>query len=80
MYTKSFSISANARYFNRVSGVDSGNYIYFGKSKGLSDENIPAPTTKDYKLSPEVIFFGTKTKVEFNGSCLKQDKVIFNDG
>ena len=35
---------------------------------------------KDYKLSPEVIFFGTKTKVEFNGSCLKQDKVIFNDG
>ena len=25
------------RYFTRVAGFDSGNYIYFWKSKGLSD-------------------------------------------
>ena len=39
-----------------------------------------ALTTSDYKLIPELSFFGTKTKVEFTGSCLKQDKVIFNHG
>ena len=41
------------RYFNRVSGDGSGDYIYFWKSKGLSDKNITAPTTSDYKLNPE---------------------------
>ena len=63
------------RYLKRFSGVDSGNYIYFWKSKGLSDENITAPTTSDYKLNPELSFFGTKTKAEFNGSYLKQYKL-----
>ena len=39
------------RCFQRVSGVSSGNYISFWKSKGLSDDNITAPTTSDYKLN-----------------------------
>ena len=33
------------RYFKWASCVGSGNYIYFWKSKGFSDENITAPTT-----------------------------------
>ena len=66
------------RYCNRVSGVSSGNNIYFWKSKGLSDENITVPNTSDYKLNPELSFFGTKIKVEFNGNCLKQDKTTYN--
>ena len=38
------------RYFKRVVGVGTGNYIYFWKSKGLSGENITAPTViGDYK-------------------------------
>ena len=41
-------------------------------------KTFAALTTSDYKLNPELRFFGTKTKVEFNGSCLKQDKVSFN--
>ena len=40
--------------FVRVSGFGSGNYIYFWKSKGLSDENITAPNTSDYKFYPEL--------------------------
>ena len=68
------------RYFNGVSGVGSGNYVYSWKSKGFSDENITAPTTSDYKLNPELTFFGTKTKLEFNGSCLKQDKITYYHG
>ena len=35
------------RYFKGVAGLHSGNYIYFPKPKGLSDENITAPTTSD---------------------------------
>ena len=67
-------------YFNQVSGVGSDNYIYTLKTKALSNENIAAPATKDYKLNPELSFFGTKTKVEFNRSCLKQDKITYNHG
>ena len=52
-------------YFKRVSGVDSGNYIYFWKSKGLSDENITAPTTNDYSLNPQLSYLGNKTRIEF---------------
>ena len=35
-------------YFERVSRVGTGNYIYFRKYIGLSNENITAPTTSDY--------------------------------
>ena len=52
----------------------------FWKYKGLSDENITASTTNDYKLNPGLNFFGTKTRIELNGTCFKQDKVTFNHG
>ena len=68
------------RYFKRVIGVGTGNYIYFWKSKGLSDENIAAPSTSDYKLNPQLSYFRTKTRVEIRGSYLKQDKITFNHG
>ena len=48
------------RYFNRVSGVGRGIYIYSWKSKGLSHENITVPTTSDYKLNPEFVFLVLK--------------------
>ena len=35
------------RYFKRISSVGSGNYIYFWKSKGLSDETINSITTSN---------------------------------
>ena len=68
------------RYFKRIAGVGSGNYIYFWKSKSLSDERLDSITASNYKITPELIFYGTKTKVEFNGSCSKQDKVTLNHG
>ena len=68
------------RYFKRVAGVGSGNYIYFWKSIGLSDENITAPNTNDYSLNPQLSYFATKTRAEFNGSSLKQDKIIYDHG
>ena len=66
------------RCFRRVVGVGTGNYIYFWKSKGLSDENTAAPTTSDHNLNPQLSYLGTKTRVKFDGSCLKQDKATFN--
>ena len=48
-------------------------FIYFWKSKRLSDENITVPTTTDYSLTPKLSYIGTKTRVEFSGSCLKQN-------
>ena len=35
-------------YFKRIAGVDSGNYIYFWKSKGLSDERLDSITACNY--------------------------------
>ena len=66
------------RYLKKAIGVGIGNYIYFWKSKGLSDENITTPASSDYKLSPQLSYYSTKTRVEFRGSCLKQDKITFN--
>ena len=43
------------RYFKRIAGVGSGNYIYFWKSKGLSDERLDS-------ITAEFSFYGTKKK------------------
>ena len=46
----------------------------------LSDERINSVTASSYKVTPQLSYYGTKTRVEFNGSCLKQDSVTFNHG
>ena len=68
------------RYFKRVAGVGSDNYIYIWKSKGLSDEKINSITTSNYSITPELSYPGTKGRVKFSGSCLKQDKATCNHG
>ena len=68
------------RYFKKIFGVGSGDYIYFWKSGGLSEESINSPVTSDYSLTPKLSYFGTETRVEFNGSCLKQDKITYTHG
>ena len=62
------------RYFKRIAGVGSGDYIYYWKSKGLSDERIDSIKTPNYNITN----YGTKTRVKLNGSYLKQDKITFN--
>ena len=68
------------RYFKRIAGVGIGNYIYFWKSIGLSDESLNSNTASNYKITPELSYYSTKTKVKFSGSCLKQYKVTYNHG
>ena len=47
------------RYFKRTANVGGGNYIYFWKSKGLSDENTTLHFTTDYSLTPKLSYFET---------------------
>ena len=50
------------------------------KSKGLSNQSIKPPTTSNKMFNPLVDYVGTKAKVNFNGHCLKQEKIRFNHG
>ena len=68
------------RYFRRIAGVGSGNDIYIWKSIGSSDDRLNSNTASNYKITPELSYYGTKIRIKFNGSCLKQDKVINNHG
>ena len=40
----------------------------FWKSKGLFDKNSTPFTTSDYSITPKLRYYGTKTRVKFNGS------------
>ena len=62
------------KYFKVITNTD---YISSWKSKGLSAESIKPPTTSDNSLTPELNYYGTKTRVKFNGSCLQQSKISY---
>ena len=64
---------AVSRYFKIVNANDSN--IVLWKSKSLSHECIKPPSTSNKKLNPSVDYVGTKTRVKFNGDCLKQKKL-----
>ena len=49
------------------------------KTKGISDESIKTPASINNILNP-LLEYGNKSKLKFNGSCLKQDKLEFNHG
>ena len=68
------------RYFKRIVSVGNGSYIYYWQSKGFSDEKINSVKTPNHSITPNLDYNSTKTRVEFNGSCLKQDKATFNHG
>ena len=61
------------RHFKKTAGVGNGTYIYYWKFKGLSDEKIDSIITPNHIITPNLSYYGTKTRVEFNGSRLKQD-------
>ena len=62
------------RYFKIITNTD---YISSLKSKGLSNESFKPPTTSDNSLNPALNYCGTKIRVKFIGSCLKQSKISY---
>ena len=64
------------RYFKTIAGVVKVIYNYYWK--WISDERINSIKKPNHSITPNLDYYGTKTRVEFNGSCLKQDIVTFN--
>ena len=46
----------------------------------MPDEIINSIAASNSSVTPVLDYYGTKTRVEFSESCLKQDKVTFNHG
>ena len=57
------------KYF-KVNTINATNYVSSWKSKGLSDDSF----------TPELNYYGTKTRVKIAGSCLKQSKISYTHG
>ena len=55
-------------------------YVSSWKSKRLSAESIKPPATCDNSLNPALSYYGTKTRVKFTASCLKQPKIAYTHG
>ena len=46
----------------------------------MSNENITAPSAPNHFLNSSLEYLGTKLKVRFSGSCLKQNAITYNHG
>ena len=57
--------------------IVNSDHISAWKSQGLSDENIKRPATSASNLASWLDYIGVRTKVKFDGQCLKQDQVTF---
>ena len=63
--------------FKKIGNTD---HTLSQKSKQLSDESIKHPSTSDNIYNSLLNYVGTKIRVKFNGSCLKQNKNIYAHG
>ena len=64
------------KYFKLNSVVNVVYRVLSWQSKGISNESIKPPTTTNNSLTSELNYYGTKTKIKFTGSCLKQSRHI----
>ena len=65
------------RYFKLINT----DYVSSWQSKRLSAEAIKPPATSNNSLTPRIsYYYASKIRAKFTGSCLKQDKITFNDG
>ena len=53
------------RYFEIIAGIGNRKYIYYWKSKGLSNERISSIAASNCSVTPFLDYYGTKTRVEF---------------
>ena len=60
--------------------ITTTDYVSPLKSKGLSAETIKPHTTSDNSLTPALSYCGTKAKVKFVGSFLKQSTISCTGG
>ena len=65
------------KYFELNSVVRVTDYVLSWQSKELPNESIKPPTTSNNSLNPILSYYGTKVRVQFTKSCLKQLNHIF---
>ena len=56
------------KYFKLYSVVNTADYASSWQSKGISNESFKQPTTSNDSLTPELNYYGTKTRVKFTRS------------
>ena len=60
--------------------ITNTDYVSSWKFKRLSAESIKPPTTSDNSFTPALSYHGTKTRVRFTWSYLKQPKISYTHG
>ena len=60
---------------NKYLKIGNSDYVLPWASKGLSNESIKPPSARNNSRSPSLNYLGTKIRLKFSGSCLKQDKI-----
>ena len=46
----------------------------------MSDEKVDSITISNHIVTLKLSYYGPKTRVEFSGSCLRQDKITYDHG
>ena len=75
--TQNYLVFQPLKKYSKV--INNTDYVSSWKSKGLSAKSIKPPITSDNSLAPALSYCGTKTRVKFTGSCLKQPKIPYTD-
>ena len=65
---------------NKYLKIGNSDYVLSWESKGLSNESITPPSAPNNFLSPSLNYLGTKIRVRFSESYLKQDKSTYTHG
>ena len=65
------------KYFKLNSVVGVVDHVLSWQSKGISNESFKSTAISDNTINPRLNYHGTKTRVQFTGSCLKQPDYIF---
>ena len=65
------------KYFELHSVAFTVDRVLSWQSNGLSNTSIKPLTTSNSSLNPKLNYYGTKTRVQFVGSCLKQSNYTF---
>ena len=65
------------KYFKLNSIINVTDRVISRQSKGISNGSIKLPAASNYGLNPKLSYYGTKIRVQFTRSCLKQSNVTF---
>ena len=66
------------KYFKLNTVVDVIDRVLSWQSKEMSNESIKPPTTSNNSLNPRLSCYGSKIRVQFTRSCLRQPNFAFS--